>query len=194
MVIFHFSFLYLDLCFQIQCAPNSVNPDIVSLTKQNDIKAINQLDNQTYQNKFYKLNSETNLNQLNNQQNNQFNHQKLIEQLNDPKINKTQFLKDQTYTYSNQIENELFLKPNHIKERSNEPVHKNPIEPIKNLFTPNQYGEEYQNSDDLSDENELYKFFHEFRKSFLPIHGYLSFSFCIFGIIANVLNIIVLTR
>lgn len=36
--------------------------------------------------------------------------------------------------------------------------------------------------------------FRKFRKFFLPLHGYLSLSVCLFGIIANILNIIVLTR
>lgn len=43
-------------------------------------------------------------------------------------------------------------------------------------------------------ENPFYKFCHEFRKKFLSVHGYLSLAVCIFGIIANILNIIVLTR
>lgn len=43
-------------------------------------------------------------------------------------------------------------------------------------------------------ENKFYTFCRQFRESFLSVHGYLSLSVCIFGIIANILNIIVLTR
>lgn len=35
---------------------------------------------------------------------------------------------------------------------------------------------------------------HKFQQFYLPIHGYLSLSVCIFGIISNLINIIVLTR
>ena len=43
-------------------------------------------------------------------------------------------------------------------------------------------------------ENKFYTFCREFRERFLSVHGYLSLSVCVFGIIANILNIIVLTR
>jgi hypothetical protein len=33
-----------------------------------------------------------------------------------------------------------------------------------------------------------------FRYFYLPIHGYFSISVCMFGIVANIANIIVLTR
>lgn len=36
--------------------------------------------------------------------------------------------------------------------------------------------------------------FESFYNFYRPIHGYLSLAVCVFGIIANVLNIIVLTR
>jgi hypothetical protein len=36
--------------------------------------------------------------------------------------------------------------------------------------------------------------FESFHYFYRPIHGYLSLAVCVFGIIANVLNIIVLTR
>lgn len=36
--------------------------------------------------------------------------------------------------------------------------------------------------------------FERFNLFYRPIHGYLSLAVCVFGIIANVLNIIVLTR
>jgi hypothetical protein len=36
--------------------------------------------------------------------------------------------------------------------------------------------------------------FESFHHFYRPIHGYLSLAVCVFGIIANVLNIIVLTR
>ena len=37
-------------------------------------------------------------------------------------------------------------------------------------------------------------FLHVFQYRFEPIHGYLSLVVCVFGIIANILNIVVLTR
>lgn len=48
--------------------------------------------------------------------------------------------------------------------------------------------------DQQAPENKFYTFCREFRERFLSVHGYLSLSVCIFGIIANILNIIVLTR
>lgn len=33
-----------------------------------------------------------------------------------------------------------------------------------------------------------------FKESYLPIHGYFSISVCVFGIVTNIANIIVLTR
>lgn len=33
-----------------------------------------------------------------------------------------------------------------------------------------------------------------FKSMYLPIHGYFSISVCVFGIIANIANVIVLTR
>jgi len=38
------------------------------------------------------------------------------------------------------------------------------------------------------------EFFHQFRETYTPIHGWISVFVCLFGIIANILNIIVLTR
>ncbi|GIY22494.1 sex peptide receptor [Caerostris darwini] len=35
---------------------------------------------------------------------------------------------------------------------------------------------------------------HKYRNAYISVHGYLSFACCIFGITANILNIIVLTR
>ena len=37
-------------------------------------------------------------------------------------------------------------------------------------------------------------FFHWIYEAYIPVHGYLSLLVCIFGIFANILNIIVLTR
>ena len=37
-------------------------------------------------------------------------------------------------------------------------------------------------------------FFRQFKKVYAPYHGYLSLFVCIFGIITNVLNIVVLTQ
>lgn len=37
-------------------------------------------------------------------------------------------------------------------------------------------------------------FFHSFNEYYTPIHGYLSLFVCVFGIISNILNIVVLTR
>ena len=48
---------------------------------------------------------------------------------------------------------------------------------------------------DQSPENMFYGVeFEQFYYFYRPIHGYLSLAVCVFGIIANVLNIIVLTR
>ncbi|CAG2177608.1 unnamed protein product [Oppiella nova] len=38
------------------------------------------------------------------------------------------------------------------------------------------------------------KCLYDFREGYLPIHGWISVFVCLFGIIANILNIIVLTR
>lgn len=37
-------------------------------------------------------------------------------------------------------------------------------------------------------------YFHHFNEYYTPIHGYISLIVCVFGIIANILNIVVLTR
>ena len=47
-----------------------------------------------------------------------------------------------------------------------------------------------QNFDEMFYGLEFERFYYFYR----PIHGYLSLAVCVFGIIANVLNIIVLTR
>ncbi len=45
------------------------------------------------------------------------------------------------------------------------------------------------------DENPYYgAYFTEFRKNYTPIHGWISVLVCTFGIVANILNIMVLTR
>jgi hypothetical protein len=45
------------------------------------------------------------------------------------------------------------------------------------------------------DESPYYgEYFTEFRENYTPIHGWISVFVCMFGIIANILNIMVLTR
>lgn len=43
-------------------------------------------------------------------------------------------------------------------------------------------------------ETELIPTAYRLKQVYLPLHGYLSFVVCIFGIVTNIANIIVLTR
>ena len=59
----------------------------------------------------------------------------------------------------------------------------------------NSTDEEYVDLNDINSSLSFYGYFlSRFRIKFISLHGYISELVCFFGIIANILNIIVLTR
>lgn len=66
---------------------------------------------------------------------------------------------------------------------------------IANFNSTNNETNDYRNFVDINSSFSYYGYFlHKFRINFILLHGYISEFVCFFGIIANILNIIVLTR